>query len=229
MSNATASTRGRRQLDEWLLAQPTNLYADDDALRALVRHHGLSSREEALHAAGRVVAGELDEVVRENNLHRNLPVLDDWDAVGNYSGRIAHHPSWQRAGKLIYGTGVMAAYGEDVVSHRFVMSLFYLTSQVGEGGHNCPLACDAGAIRSLRALGTDSQKERFLTRLIDPDFETNFTASQFLTEVQGGSDVGANAAIAEPLDGPDSAKPGGRWRLTGEKWFCSMQTPTSSS
>ncbi|MCA9524643.1 MAG: acyl-CoA dehydrogenase family protein [Myxococcales bacterium] len=221
MSNENAIIRGRRDLTAWLAAQPTNLYADDEALQALVRYHGLLAREESLHATGRIVAGPLDAVVRENNLHRNLPVLDDWDPVGTYTGQVAHHPSWRTAGKLIYGTGVMAAYGEIPASHRYVMSLFYLTSQVGEGGHNCPLACDAGAIRSLTALGTPSQKERFLTRLLDPDFDTNFTASQFLTEVQGGSDVGANAAVAAPLDGAESAKPGGRWRIDGEKWFCS--------
>ncbi len=39
-------------------------------------------------------------------------------------------------------------------------------------------------------------------------------AAQFLTEVQGGSDVGANAVQAIEQDD-------GSWRITGEKWFCS--------
>jgi acyl-CoA dehydrogenase len=38
--------------------------------------------------------------------------------------------------------------------------------------------------------------------------------AQFLTEVQGGSDVGANAVTATPADD-------GTWRINGEKWFCS--------
>ena len=38
--------------------------------------------------------------------------------------------------------------------------------------------------------------------------------AQFLTEVQGGSDVGANAVTATPQDD-------GTWGITGEKWFCS--------
>ena len=216
-----AASRGRAALTAWLAAQPADLCADDAELQALLAVHGLGDRAPALSAAGRVVAGPLDAAVRENNLHRNLPVLDDYDAVGNHRPGVSHHPSWRTAGRLIYGTGIMAAYAEPRRPHRFILSLFYLTAQAGEAGHNCPLACAAGAIRVLQELGTPQQKARYLGRLLDPDFDQNFTASQFLTEVQGGSDVGANALEATPA-GPDSGRgPGSRWTLRGEKWFCS--------
>ena len=216
-----ARTRGRQDLVAWQSAQPSDLYADDAEFQALVAHHGLLERTDRYHETGRAVAGPLDRAVRENNLHRNLPVLDDWDGVGNFTSRVAHHPTWRTAGRLIYGTGIMEAYGEgQTPPHRYILGLFYLTAQAGEGGHNCPLACAAGAIRTLQALGTPEQKEQALSRLLDPDFDTNFTASQFLTEVQGGSDVGANAIEASPLDGDDRG-PGSRWSIRGEKWFCS--------
>jgi acyl-CoA dehydrogenase len=214
-----ATTRGRADLAAWIRAQPADLYADDDALLALIAHHGLSSRAERFHRAGEAVAGPLDQAVRENNLHRNLPVLDDWSGIGEYTARVHHHPSWWDAGRLIYGTGIMALYGETEVSHRSILTLFYLTAQAGEGGHNCPLACDAGAIRTLQQLGTDAQKSSYLSPLLDPDFDTNFTASQFLTEVQGGSDVGANTVEAVSVSGGDA--PGSVWSVSGEKWFCS--------
>ena len=85
---------------------------------------------------------------------------------------------------------------------------------MGEGGHNCPLACTAGAIRALSALGTQEQKDRYLAPLLNPDFNENYTGAQFLTELQGGSDVGANATRALPAED-------GTWRIHGEKWFCS--------
>ena len=214
-----ATTRGRADLAAWRKAQPSDLYADDDALQLLIEHHGLADRSTRFHDAGKVVAGPLQQAVVENNLHRNLPVLDDWSGIGEYTARIHHHPSWWNAGRLIYGTGIMALYGESSISHRSILTLFYLTAQAGEGGHNCPLACDAGAIRSLQELGTTSQKERYLSRLIDPNFDTNFTASQFLTEVQGGSDVGANTVRAIPASEDEGA--GSVWALSGEKWFCS--------
>ncbi len=214
-----AREQGRADLGAWKAAQPDNLFSDDDALLALVDHHGLQRHRARLQDAGSVVAGPLHDAAVENNLHRNLPVLDDWSGIGNHTASVAHHPTWNQAGRLIYGTGIMGLYGEEDVSHRAILSLFYLTAQAGEAGHNCPLACAAGAIRSLQALGTPDQKTRYLDPLLDPNFETNFTASQFLTEVQGGSDVGANAVRASPLDGGSEA--GSTWAISGEKWFCS--------
>jgi acyl-CoA dehydrogenase len=232
----SAAATGRSALAAWLDAQPEDLYADDSDLAALVGHHGMAARIGALHLAGRAVAGPLDAAARENDLPGNHPVLENWDGIGRETARVVHHPSHREAGRAIYGTGVMAAYGEAGVDgraigarpqrpsgpapHRFVLSLFYLTAQAGEAGHNCPLACDAGAIRTLQHLGTAAQQAQFLPGLLDRDYDTNLTASQFLTEVQGGSDVGANAVVAEPI-GTHDGGPGTQWSISGEKWFCS--------
>jgi alkylation response protein AidB-like acyl-CoA dehydrogenase len=232
----TAASVGRDALAAWLDAQPSDLFADDADLAALVAHHGLDARLPALHAAGRAVAGPLDAAARRNDLPGNHPVLEDWDGIGRYTAAVAHHPSHREAGRTIYATGVMTAYGEVGVDgraagtsprrpvapapQRFILSLFYLTAQAGEAGHNCPLACDAGAIRTLQHLGTAEQQSAFLPGLLDPDFDTNLTASQFLTEVQGGSDVGANAVMATPVGDHDGG-PGSTWSISGEKWFCS--------
>ncbi len=230
MTNAT--DRGRADLADWLAAQPTDWYAADPDLAALIRCHGMLDREPALHAAGMAAAGPLDRAARENDLPRNHPVLDDWDGIGRFTGGVAHHPSYRAAGRAIYGTGVMAAYAEAgatgrpfarpaaAAPHRFILSLFYLTAQAGEAGHNCPLACDAGAIRTLQYLGTPEQQAAFLPGLLDPDYDRTFTASQFLTEVQGGSDVGANAMTAAAV-GDHDGEAGSPWTVSGEKWFCS--------
>jgi alkylation response protein AidB-like acyl-CoA dehydrogenase len=234
--SGSAADAGRAALADWLAAQPADLFADDKDLAALLKHHRMQKRVTALHAAGRTVAGPLDTAARENDLLRNHPVLDNWDGIGRYVAGVAHHPSYRQAGRAIYGTGVMTAFAETGVDgraggtsarrpvtaapHRFILSLFYLTAQAGEAGHNCPLACDAGAIRTLQHLGTAQQQAAFLPGLLDPDFDTNLTASQFLTEVQGGSDVGANAVLADPI-GEHDGGPGTAWSISGEKWFCS--------
>ncbi len=210
--------RGRTDLASWLEDQPDDFYLADPCLRAL-HDSGWGEAERgrylpALRAFGRLAAGPLDAAVRENNRDRNLPVLDPYDGVGRRVSPVVHHPSYHEAGRLIYGSGVMAAYREQPSPHRFILSLFYLSSHTGEAGHNCPLACTAGAIRALQALGSPEQRERYLPRLLDPDWDRNATGAQFLTEVQGGSDVGANATLA--LRQPD-----GSYRIRGEKWFCS--------
>jgi hypothetical protein len=50
--------------------------------------------------------------------------------------------------------------------------------------------------------------------LLNPVYGQHLAGAQFLTEVQGGSDVGANACLASPTDD-------GGWSIRGEKWFCS--------
>jgi len=210
--------QGRADLAAWVATQPDNFYDAATCLKAL-HAHGWTDAEldryaPTLRRFGAEVAGPLDAAARENNLNRNLPVLDPYDDVGQRCVPVVHHPSYHAAGRLIYGSGVMSAYGDDPAPHRYIMSLFYLSSHVGEAGHNCPLACTAGAIRSLQALGTPAQRERYLGPLLNPDWDSNFTGAQFLTEVQGGSDVGANGTRAV-------AQPDGSYRIHGEKWFCS--------
>lgn len=94
------------------------------------------------------------------------------------------------------------------------MSLFLLSSHAGEAGHNCPIACSAGVIRVLSRYSQLEKTSYYLDKLTHPSFSYNFTGAQFLTEIQGGSDVGANATRAS-LDKQN------QWRISGEKWFCS--------
>ena len=209
-----AVEQGRDDLGAWLAGQPDNFFEADPLLQILVRDAIPADRIEVLGRFGAVAAGPLDAAVVENNRAGNLPVLATHDAVGRHVAGFAHHQSYHRAGALIYGSGIMAAYETVPNPHRFILALFYLSSHVGEGGHNCPLACTAGAIRALQALGTESQRAAWLPRLLRPVYGEHAAGAQFLTEVQGGSDVGANAVRAR-------RRPDGSYSITGEKWFCS--------
>ena len=60
-------------------------------------------------------------------------------------------------------------------------------------------------------------RERYLGGLRSARYAGSLRGSQFLTEVQGGSDVGANLVGARR-----DAEIEGAWRITGEKWFCSV-------
>ncbi|MCK6521045.1 acyl-CoA dehydrogenase family protein [Myxococcota bacterium] len=209
---------GREALGAWRDDQPKSFFEAVPLLTRLIERDWPEAerarRLPALRSFGAAAAGPLDAVVTENNLHRNLPVLDPYDGVGRRQKAIVHHPTYAEAGRIIYGSGVMAAYGETPTPHQHILSLFFLSSHVGEGGHNCPLACTAGAIRAIQRVGSPAQREWALPRLLDPRWDHNFTAAQFLTEVQGGSDVGNNGVIARPAGD-------GGVTLHGEKWFCS--------
>ncbi|HEX5045174.1 MAG TPA: acyl-CoA dehydrogenase family protein [Candidatus Polarisedimenticolaceae bacterium] len=207
------AAQGREDLRRWQEAQPRNFYDADPLLQIFTRGLG-AERIRQLRGFGAITAGPLDAAVIENNRGPNLPALDTHDALGRHVAGFAHHPSYHRAGEIIYGSGMLAAYETLPSPHPFILSLFYLSSHVGEGGHNCPVACAAGAIRALQALGTERQRATWLPRLLRPVYGEHAAAAQFLTEVQGGSDVGANAVRARP-------RRGGGFEVEGEKWFCS--------
>ncbi len=211
------TARGREALQAFAEAQRTNAYDADDHLRRLIRHYADSERVDELEASlrefGEVVMGRLDELARENNAPGNLPRLDRWSDYGTRKEEIEHHPTYHEAGRLMYGSGVMAAY-EDHPNSMGALSRFYLSGLNGEAGHNCPIACTAGVIRVLQELADDDLKERFLPGFLNPEYEEHLEGAQFLTELQGGSDVGANGTRAERADD-------GTWRISGEKWFCS--------
>ncbi len=212
---------GRARLLEFEQLQPENFWRADTHLQRVLKHlvgDTLKGWLENLDRFGAESAGPLDRAVRLNNLPQNLPRLDRWSPYGERIEEVEFHPSYHEAGALIYGSRVMSVLGE-WGSNVHSLTLFYISSHNGEGGHNCPLACTAGLIKALMAVGTDELKERYLGRLLSNDYAALAHGAQFLTEVQGGSDVGANAVRAVK---DDSGK--APYRIYGEKWFCSNAT-----
>jgi acyl-CoA dehydrogenase len=212
--------KGREDLLAFEREQPDNFWRADPHLQRVVRHwageDAVAAWEDDLDRFGGECAGPIDRAVRENNLNHNLPVLRRWGPYGDRIEEVEHHPSYHEAGRMIYGSGVMTALGEAGGNLRS-QTLGFLSALNGEAGHNCPLACTAGVIKVMRALGSDELKERYLPRLLSRNYEQLAHGAQFLTEVQGGSDVGANSVRAVPGDDVT-------WRIHGEKWFCSNVT-----
>lgn len=219
---ASAIGLGRRVLADWEEAQPDNyLSADVGFQRALEFHWGRETYREnagSLYRFGGVLATVVDEAVREANQDANLPRLQRYNGRGERVEEVLFHPSHHEAGRHIYKSGMLAACARPG-KNLLALSHFYLSSQNGEAGHNCPVACTAGLVKLLWAVGGENLSKKYLPRLCDPDYETNYNGAQFLTEVQGGSDVGANATVARLLDPLE-----GTWLLSGEKWFCSNVT-----
>lgn len=210
----------RRLLHEWQESRPRNFYASNRNLRTVLGLLSAAAPNDALHARlsdfGQVLSQEVDALVTECDRLENQPRLRSWSGIGERIDQIDFHPDYHQAGRRIWRSGVLSVSGER--GHSLEQAaLFYLLSHLGEGGHACPVACTAGLIKALQAHGSSDLKEHYLSRLLDRDYDSADRGSQFLTEVQGGSDVGANACVAAP----DRDEPG-RWRITGEKWFCSV-------
>ncbi len=213
-------TQGRQQLADWERAQPENFFTSDQHLRDILAFYWgaekLRAHEPRLTRFGGEAATVVDAAVRRANETHNLPRLERFNAVGARTEEVIHSADHHLAGRYIYGSGALAVYAEPG-NNVLAQALFYLSSYNGEAGHNCPLACTAGVIKTLQYAASAELKAKYLPRLLDENYQTRYHGAQFLTEVQGGSDVGANACVATP-------HADGTWRINGEKWFCSNVT-----
>jgi alkylation response protein AidB-like acyl-CoA dehydrogenase len=219
---AEAHERARCDLHGWRESIPSNFHTSNRQLgrllRALASPDHLARHGDHYARFGAVVATELDAAAIVNNREGNLPRLDRYSPYGVRTEGIENHPSYEICGRAIYEHGeVIAAYAEPHANLR-AQALFYLSSHVGEAAHNCPVACTAGVVKVLQGPASAELREAFLGRVLERRYEERFDGAQFLTELQGGSDVGANAVEARP-DG--EAYGTTRWRIHGEKWFCS--------
>lgn len=156
---------------------------------------------------------ELEPLVIENNLAQNLPRIDHYDGIGNSIEKIVHHPTYEASGNIIYSSKLLERMSR-TGGLLEALTFMFLSSQAGEAGHNCPIACSAGIIRVLQRTENIPHRDHYIKKLIAHSYTDNWTGAQFITEVQGGSDVGENATEAKKNEK-------GEWRITGEKWFCS--------
>lgn len=211
-----AADQGRNALQQWEASKPINYFTTDINLQNVLRRYTGDKYRNASFAwmtLGEQAATLLDEWAKVEDHIGNHPKLERWSGIGERLENIEFHPNHESAGLLIWGSGIMAMQAEP--GHTVEqMGLYYLLGHNGEAGHLCSLACTAGLIRALQTAADEPIRERFLPPLLNPDYDLMEHGAQFLTEVQGGSDVGANAIVA--TDAGD-----GTWRINGEKWFCS--------
>ncbi len=206
----------RNTLDEWEREIHQNVYIVDPDFMHTIQYHFQTDHARVhseLEKFGKIVGEQLEPLVKENNLAVNLPCLEAYNPVGQRVDEVVHHPDYAAAGNLIYQTRLLEKMARPGGLSE-CLSLLFLSSQTGEAGHNCPIACSAGIIRVLQKSPDFPEKAAYLEKLTAASFDTNFTGAQFLTEIQGGSDVGINAATA--THERDQV-----WRIKGEKWFCS--------
>lgn len=209
--------KGRANMRAWLDSKPDNFFTSDNNLQHVMRRY-MDDRA-YLDAAGRMeqtgalAATIMDEAAMVEDRIGNHPRLERWSGIGERIEQIEFHPNHDVIGRIVWESGLLALQAEpgNLIEQ---MGIYYLLTHNGEGGHMCSVTCTAGVIRALQTFADDEVKARFLPPLLSNDYDTMRHAAQFLTEVQGGSDVGANSIRAR--DNGD-----GTWRISGEKWFCS--------
>jgi acyl-CoA dehydrogenase len=162
----------------------------------------------SLHECARLVAGRWNELAREASRKENLPRIVKFDRAGNRVERVDFGMHTRQLRREAAEFGVLNRTRGEL--HKFAM--VYLLAHNGEGSLNCGLSCTDGLVRAIEARGSEFLRKTYLPRLLS--VETPLAGAQFVTERDGGSDVGGVECEANP-------NADGTWSITGEKWFCS--------
>ena len=192
-------------------------YRLDPNLTALLDRHLTEPGDRALaeeHVGrfGALVGEVLAPRAEETDKHG--PVLRRYDRWGQEVDEVVHHPNWtdNKADLVRNGFVSLEALTGRPVPAVVTASVAYLVCQ-SETAIYCGLGMTAGAADIVERYAPEPARHDVLRRLQSVDPAEAWEGGMFLTERQGGSDVGANTTIA--------VQDGEEWVLSGDKHFCS--------
>lgn len=187
-------------------------YSDDDFLRNLIRKYCQKSEaaQRELAAWGPLCGGVLYQLSELSARPENAPWIRHFDAHNNRLDEVVLPQSTHQALAIAAGEHKLGAIHGDW--HLFYAKN-YMLAQNGEAGIGCSMACTDGLVRALEALGGRPEHSEAVSAIRNCSPEKVVHGAQFVTEIQGGSDVPANEVVA--------TADGNEFRLQGQKWFCS--------
>ncbi len=195
---------------EW--RKNVDYYADDPFMQHLVSVFAGPEAEEVDRAAREIsqkASWRWRDFAERIALPENRPFMMHYDGHKNRIDRIVRPHELEVMEKEIFSEGIFS----DATSpwSRFIK--ISILSQNSEAGVMCPLACTWGMVALLEAYADSPETKRILQEVKEGVNGEFALGAQFVSEIQGGSDVQANVMEAVEEDGG--------WRLYGTKFFCS--------
>jgi acyl-CoA dehydrogenase len=199
-----------------------NFYRADPALTDLLRIHLPDALfrhiEPHLDRLGGLAGDHLDECARLADRH--VPVLHQRDRFGSDAQWIEYHPAYRELERAAFGEfgihamsirkGILDWPDKYPVVAKHAFTFLFNQAEFGLG---CPINVTDGCAKLLSNFGSEALKARYLDGLTQTDMGKLTQGGQFMTEKEGGSDVGKLTTTA--------VREGDHWLLAGEKWFCS--------
>jgi alkylation response protein AidB-like acyl-CoA dehydrogenase len=143
---------------------------------------------------------------------------------------VIFHPAYHELERITYEEFAIAACSHcegalgwpGRVPQPVKFALGYLGMQA-ESGVFCPVSMTDALARVLERYASEPLKQRFLPGLTSLTLCDLKQGAMFLTEKQGGSDVGLTATVAKsrPTRSASADELQPEWELWGDKWFCS--------
>jgi acyl-CoA dehydrogenase len=200
---------------------PGNTYLADAALRTLLRRRLSPATQEwaepQLVRLGGLASEELHLLGGE--CERQPAFLRSIEPWGSRVDEVVYPDAWRRLAAVAAEFGLAAMPHEQDsaavagAETRLVHSALCYLFEPETATYMCPVSMTDAAARVISEFGPDSLRRDVLPCLISREPGRAWTAGQWMTEQQGGSDVGANQVEAR--------RAGGHWELWGRKYFCS--------
>lgn len=198
-----------------------NFYKEDlpfqSLLKELLDPAFFEFADNELKAFGEKCATVIDSRARFTD-REGQPRLNRYDAYGEDVSEVWVNEGYLRTVEETYNTGIVGYVHKEIPSlgekgnYIYSYAQGYLLSQT-EPGFYCPVTLSMATAYLLNQYASDEVKERFLPHVLSTGEVPLYEGATFLTERQGGSDVGANETKA--------VKSGDHFKLFGEKYFAS--------
>ena len=194
--------------------QSFDFYADDPFLQKTLKYYAgeeFGSLDKKLRDFSPKVSFRWRPLTDTGGNPRKLPYLEPYNAYNRRIDRIVRAAETLQLEKEIFGEGLFSSK----VTAWESLAKRYLLHQLGEFGVMCPIACTEGLVALIKQYPEDrtSEVKSILNHCTDGRKGDFGIGAQFVTEIQGGSDIPSNLLEAVP--------DGNRHRLYGSKFFTS--------
>jgi acyl-CoA dehydrogenase len=198
-----------------------NFYEEEPQFRALLKElldeEFFAYADNELLAFGEKCANEIDERAKFTD-RDGQPKLIKFDAYGEDISEVWVNDGYRKTVEDSYNTGIVGYVHKEIPelgrrgNYIYSYAQGYLLSQT-EPGFYCPVTLTMATAYLLDQYASPEVKEKFLPHVLSTGEINLYEGATFLTERQGGSDVGANETKAvQTADG---------YKLYGEKYFAS--------
>ncbi|MCA1053755.1 acyl-CoA dehydrogenase family protein [Rossellomorea aquimaris] len=198
-----------------------NFYLEDPHLKQLIRHYLRGPfyhwADKELTEFGAICAGVIDERAVHTD-REGQPKLIKYNRFGEEVCEIWVNEGYKKTVEETYNKGIVGYIHKTIPelghngNYLYSFAQGYLLSQT-EPGFYCPVTLTMATAMLLERYASEELKEKYLKHVISTGETALYEGATFLTERQGGSDVGANTVrVVEDGEG---------FKLFGEKYFAS--------
>ncbi|NLP52371.1 acyl-CoA dehydrogenase family protein [Bacillus sp. RO1] len=200
-----------------------NFFTEDKHLQQVLKKHLEPTlfewAEKELIEFGESCANEIEERAVHTD-REGQPRLIKYNRMGNDVSEVWVNEGYKKTVQETYNRGIVGYVHREIPElgqkgdYLYSYAQGYLLSQT-EPGFYCPVTLTMATAYLLEHYADEHVKNKFLPHVISTGEVELFEGATFLTERQGGSDVGANETEAVPNTNKDT------FLLTGEKYFAS--------